>query len=123
MARINRIRRENEALQSNHSLEFHAVDNDELVAYSKTSRDGKNLVLVVVNLDPHHTQSGWLELPLERLGVEPDRPYQMHELLTGARYLWHGSRNFVEIDPRHVPAHLFRLRRKLRTERDFDYFL
>jgi starch synthase (maltosyl-transferring) len=123
VARLNRVRRENEALQSNHSLEFHAVDNDELVAYSKTSLDGKNVVLVVVNLDPHHTQSGWLELPLERLAVEPDRPYQMHEVLTGARYLWHGSRNFVEIDPHHVPAQVFRLRRKLRTERDFDYFL
>jgi starch synthase (maltosyl-transferring) len=62
-------------------------------------------------------------LPIERLGVEPDRPYQMHELLTGARYLWHGPRNFVQIDPQHVPAHVFRLRRKVRTERDFDYFL
>jgi starch synthase (maltosyl-transferring) len=123
VARLNRIRRENEALQSNHGLEFHAVDNEELVAYSKASRDGRNVVLVVVNLDPRHTQSGWLELPLERLGVEPDRPYQMHELLTGARYLWHGPRNFVQIDPQHVPAHVFRLRRKVRTERDFDYFL
>jgi starch synthase (maltosyl-transferring) len=123
VARLNRIRRENEALQSNHSLEFHAVDNEELIAYSKTSADGKNVVLAVVNLDPHHTQSGWLELPLERLGVEPDRPYQMHELLTEARYLWHGTRNFVQIDPHHVPAHVFRLRRRLRSESDFDYFL
>jgi starch synthase (maltosyl-transferring) len=123
VARLNRIRRENEALQSNHGLEFHTVDNEELVAYSKASRDGGNVVLVVVNLDPHHTQSGWLELPLDRLGIEADRPYQMHELLTGARYLWHGPRNFVQIDPHHVPAHVFRLRRKVRTERDFDYFL
>jgi starch synthase (maltosyl-transferring) len=123
VARLNRIRRENPALQSNHSLAFHTVDNEELVAYSKTSPDGQNVVLVVVNLDPHHTQSGWLELPLERLAVEADRPYQMHELLTGARYLWHGSRNFVQINPQHVPAHVFRLRRKVRTEHDFDYFL
>jgi starch synthase (maltosyl-transferring) len=122
-ARLNRIRSENPALQSNHSLEFHEVDNEQLVAYSKASPDGANVVLVVVNLDPHHTQSGWLELPLERLGVEAGKPYQMHDLLTGARYLWHGQRNFVQIDPRHVPAHVFRLRRKVRTEHDFDYFL
>jgi starch synthase (maltosyl-transferring) len=121
--RLNGIRRENAALQWNHGLEFHAIDNEELLAFSKTSPEGTNLVVVVVNLDPHHTQSGWLEMPLERLGVAADRPYQMHELLTGARYLWHGHRNFVELDPRHVPVHVFRLRRKVRSEHDFDYFL
>jgi len=47
----------------------------------------------------------------------------MHELLTGERYLWHGQRNYVEIDPHHLPVHVFRLRRKVRTEQDFDYFL
>jgi starch synthase (maltosyl-transferring) len=123
VARLNRIRRENQALQSNHGLEFHALDNEELIAYSKASRDGTNRLLTVVNLDPHHKQSGWLELPLERLGLEPGRPYQMHELLTGARYLWHGSRNYVELDPHHVPVHVFRLRRRVRSEHDFDYFL
>jgi starch synthase (maltosyl-transferring) len=123
VARLNRIRRENKALQSNLGLEFHAVDNEELIAYSKRSADGSNVVLVVVNLDPHHTQSGWLDLPLDQLEVASDRPYQMHELLTGARYLWHGSRNFVQVDPHHVPVQVFRLRRKVRTEHDFDYFL
>jgi starch synthase (maltosyl-transferring) len=123
VARLNRIRRENPALQRNDTLEFHEVDNEELIAYSKSSPDGANVVLTVVNLDPHHTQSGWLELPIERLGMEPDRPYQVHDLLTGERYLWHGRRNYVQIDPGHVPAHIFRLRRKVRTEHDFDYFL
>ncbi len=123
VARLNRIRRENPALQWNDALEFHEVDNEELIAYSKASPDGANVVLVVVNLDPHHTQSGWLELPTQDLGLEADRPYQMHELLTGARYLWHGSRNYVEIDPRQVPVQVFRVRRKVRTEHDFDYFL
>ncbi len=123
VARLNRIRRENPALQRNDTLEFHHVDNEELIAYSKSSPDGANVVLVVVNLDPHHTQSGWLELPTHTLGLEAEHPYQMHELLTGARYLWHGRRNYVELDPRHVPVQVFRLRRKVRTERDFDYFL
>jgi starch synthase (maltosyl-transferring) len=123
VARVNRIRRENPALQRNEGLDFHPIDNDQLVAYSKTSTDGSNVVLVVVNLDPHYTQSGWIELPLDRLGIEGDRPYQMHDLLTGARFLWHGPRNFVQIDPHHVPLHVLRVRRRMRTERDFDYFL
>ena len=123
ITRVNRIRRENPALQSNDRLEFHPIDNEQLLAYSKRSPDRTNLVLVVVSLDPHYTQSGWLELPLESLGVEGDRPFQMHDLLTGARFLWHGARNFVQIDPHHVPVHILRLRHRLRTERDFDYFL
>jgi starch synthase (maltosyl-transferring) len=123
IARINRIRRENPALQQNATLEFHDIDNEELIAYSKSDPKAANLVLTVVNLDPHHTQSGWLELPIDRLGIEPDRPYQMHDLLTGARFLWHGRRNFVQLDPHHVPVHILRLRRRLRTEHDFDYFL
>jgi starch synthase (maltosyl-transferring) len=47
----------------------------------------------------------------------------MHELLTGARYLWHGARNFVQLDPTSVPAQIFRVRHRLRREQDFDYFL
>jgi starch synthase (maltosyl-transferring) len=123
IARVNRIRRENPALQGNDGLDFHTVDNEQLLAYSKTSADGSDVLLTVVNLDPHYTQSGWIDLPLERLGIEGDRPYQMHDLLTGARFLWHGPRNFVQVDPSQVPLHILRVRRKLRTERDFDYFL
>jgi starch synthase (maltosyl-transferring) len=123
ISRLNRIRRENPALQANDTLRFHSIDNEQIIAYSKTAHGRSNMVLTLVNLDPHHTQSGWLELPLETLGIEIDRPYQMHDLLTGARFLWHGPRNFVQIDPHHVPVHILRLRRKLRTEHDFDYFL
>jgi starch synthase (maltosyl-transferring) len=123
IARINRIRQENPALQSNQTLEFHDAGNEEILAYSKSDPETGNLVLTVVNLDPHHTQSGWLDLPIDDLGIDPDLPYQMHELLTGARFLWHGRRNFVQVDPSRVPVHILRLRRKVRTERDFDYFL
>jgi starch synthase (maltosyl-transferring) len=123
IARVNRIRRENPALQSDRSLRFHPVDNDQIVCYSKHTEDFSNFVLVVVNLDPHHAHSGWLDLPLSELGMDPRQAYQVHDLLSDARYLWHGSRNYVEIDPRVVPAHVFRLRRRVRTERDFDYFL
>jgi starch synthase (maltosyl-transferring) len=123
IARVNRIRHENPALHSDDGLRFHPIDNEQLIAYSKSSADLSNVVLVVVNLDPHHVHSGWLEVPIEDLGLDPAQPYQVHDLLTEARYFWSGRRNFVEVDPRTVPAHVFRIRRKLRTERDFDYFL
>jgi len=121
--RVNRIRRENVALHRDQGLRFHAVDNDQLLAYSKTSEDRQNTILVVANLDPHHVQRGWLELPLAEFDIPEKGCYQMHDLLTGARHLWHGGRNFVELDPKFVPAHIFRLRRRVRTERDFDYYL
>jgi len=123
IGRVNRARRENPALQSDASLRFVPVDNEQLIAYLKSVPKPENTVLAVVNLDPHHAQSGWVELDLDALGVDARAPYQMHELLTGARYLWSGPRNFVRLDPARAPAHLFVLRRRVRTERDFDYFL
>jgi starch synthase (maltosyl-transferring) len=62
-------------------------------------------------------------LDLPALEIDPATPYQMHELLTDARYLWSGPRNYVSLDPQRAPAHLFRLRRRVRSERDFDYFM
>jgi starch synthase (maltosyl-transferring) len=123
IARVNRIRRENPALQSDGNLRFHSIDNEQLICYSKNTEDFSNLILTVVNLDPHHRHSGWVELSLSDMGLEPSQPYQVHDLLSGARYLWTGSRNYVEVDPRMGPGHIFRIRRRVRTERDFDYFM
>ncbi|MBW3539851.1 MAG: alpha-1,4-glucan--maltose-1-phosphate maltosyltransferase [Planctomycetes bacterium] len=123
IARVNRIRREHAALKSDHSLRFHPIDNDQLLCYSKRSDDGGEVLIVIVNLDPHHTQSGWVELPLKEFGVPAERAYQMHDLLGGGRFLWNGPKNFVQLDPHVVPAHIFRLRKQVRSERDFEYFL
>ncbi len=123
IARVNRIRRENPALQGDWSLRFHHVDNEQLVCYSKNTEDLSNVVLVAVNLDPHHTQAGWVDLPLEELGLDPQQPYQVHDLLGDARYIWHGPRNYIELNPHVVPAHIFRVRRRVRTEHDFDYYM
>ena len=123
IARVNQIRQENPALHSDWSLRFHEVDNEQLICYSKRTDDLSNVVLVVVNLDPHHTQSGWVEFSLEALSIDPQKPYQMHDLLRDARYLWQGSRNYVELNSQVVPAHVFRMRRRVRTERDFDYYM
>jgi starch synthase (maltosyl-transferring) len=123
IARINRIRRDNAALQSDRTLAFCPIDNEQLIGYVKQDGNTGNIVLTVVNLDPHNTQSGWVSVPVEKLGLPADQPYQVHDLLSDQRYQWHGPRNFVMLDPRRMPAHVFRIRRHLRREQDFDYFL
>ncbi len=123
ITRINQIRREFKALQTSGGVQFHEIDNDEVICYSRTSADGNEVLLIVVNLDPHHRQAGWIELPLDDLELDNARPYQVHDLLSDARYMWHGSRNYVEMDPYTSPAHVFQIRKRIRTERDFEYFL
>ena len=76
---------------------------------------------MLVNLDPRYTQSGWVELDLEVMGLDLHQPYQVHDLLTDSRYLWEGRRNYVELNPQVVPAHVFRLRQQARSEQGFDY--
>jgi starch synthase (maltosyl-transferring) len=123
IAIVNRIRRENPALQTDRGLRFHYTENDQLLAYSKSTPDNGNVVLTIVNVDPHHVQRGMVNLPLDELGLERDRPYQAHELISGARYLWNGSRNYVEVNPHSMPAQVFRFRHRVRSEHDFEYFL
>ena len=123
IAALNRIRRENPALHADSGLRFFATDNDQLLAYAKCTASLDNVIVCVVNLDPHHAQSGWVELDLAALGIDAGGQYQMHDLLSGARFMWTGPRNFVQLDPARSPAHVFRLRRKLHREQDFDYFL
>jgi starch synthase (maltosyl-transferring) len=120
---VNRARHENPALQNDWTLAFHPVSNDQLICYSKRSMDGTNLIVTVVNLDPHHTQAGFVELPLDEFKIEEDRAYQAHDLLTGAHYVWTGRRNYVELNPESLPGHIFRIRKRMRAEADFEYFL
>ena len=123
MTRVNTIRKENEALQSDWSLKFQYADNDQLICYSKESDDRSNLILVVVNLDPRHTQAGFVTLPLDQLEIPPDRGYEAEDLLTGERYLWHGPRNYVELNPASRSGHVLKIHRRLKVETDFEYFL
>jgi starch synthase (maltosyl-transferring) len=112
IALVNKARRDNPALQSNWGLRFHDVDNAQLIAYSKATDDARNIVITVVNLDPNQTHGGWLTLPIADWGILTDEPYQVHDLLGDARYTWHGARNFVQLNPQVVPAHVMRLRRR-----------
>jgi len=106
---VNAIRRGSAALQGDWTLRFHPVDNEQLIAYSKVSEDGKDRIIVVVNLDPQNTQAGWVSLGLEELQLGAEEAYQVQDLLTDARYEWRGSRNFVQLDPKNLPAHIFRV--------------
>jgi starch synthase (maltosyl-transferring) len=106
--RVNRIRREHPALHDNRSLRFHGVDNDSLLAYSK--RAGDDAILVVVNLDPRNVRQGWTDLDLNELGAPSYSAFEVEDLLNGPTYLWQGRRNFVQLDPAHEPAHVFRVR-------------
>jgi len=120
---LNAARRDNPALQEDGGLRFLEVDNEQLIAYAKCTPDRSNIVVCIVNLDPHHTQSGWLTLDLAALGLAAGQAYQMHDLLSGSHYLWHGARNYVSLNPQQSPAHVMQLRARLRRESDFDYFL
>jgi starch synthase (maltosyl-transferring) len=122
ITRINRIRRENPALKQN-NLIFHPVKNEDIICYSKHSDDHENIIVVVVNLDPHQAHSALLKLPVKKFGLDEQQTFQMHDLISNARYMWHAGENYLELDPKVVPAHIFRIRRRMRSEHDFDYFM
>ena len=111
ITKVNSIRRENQALQSDLSLRFHHTDNEQLICYSKRTEDHSNVILVIVNLDYRYKQSGWTDLSLEELVLDNDQPYMVHDLLGAAAYRWQGPRNYVELDPEKLPAHIFRVER------------
>ena len=107
IAIVNRIRHEHRALQRDDTLTFHAVDNPELLAYSKRSADGSDVVLVVVNLDARWKQSGWISLDLAAMGLDEAATFTVRDLLADRKYDWQGGSQFVELRPDRGPAHLF----------------
>ena len=109
ISRVNRIRKENPALQSNRNLHFHRTDNASLICYSKTTDDFSNVIVVVVNLDCFNVQRGFVYLDLDSIGLDADHPFEVQDLLGEARYSWSGSRNYVELTPERLPAHILRV--------------
>ncbi|MEX1128044.1 MAG: alpha-1,4-glucan--maltose-1-phosphate maltosyltransferase [Vicinamibacterales bacterium] len=106
IARVNEIRREHPALQRDWGLRFHATDNPQLLAYSKRSEDGADVVLTIVNLDPLNMQHGFVQLPLTDWGLGPHSPVEVSDLLSLERYFWRGEWNYVRLDPQARPAHI-----------------
>ena len=114
---LNAIRRENPALQHDWRLVFHDTDNEHLLCYSKSTPSLDNVILVVVNLDWRWTQSGWVTLDLSALGLQPQAPFQVEDLVSGERYAWLGARNFVELSPQHQPFHVLRVTQEREIDR------
>jgi starch synthase (maltosyl-transferring) len=123
ITQVNRIRRENPALQTTWNVRFCETDSDEVLCYTKISDDGTNLLLIAVSLDPFNKRSAGIRVPLEDLAIPSGQPYLLHELLGDSRGIWHRDWNEVELDPGQIPAKIFRLHRRLRREQDFDYFM
>jgi starch synthase (maltosyl-transferring) len=109
---LNEARRANRALQGNENLVFHPTDNAQIMAYSKTSADGSDVVLAIVSLDPVNTQAGFVTLDLEALGLNDETNFDVFDLLANRGYRWQGSRNYVELRPYEVPAHVFHVTRR-----------
>ena len=111
ITRINKIRKENRALQMYTNLRFYRADNDAILCYGKMTPARDNIILVVVNLDPFRKQNSFVHVPIEEFGQMESNEYQVHDLLSDARYIWRGGQNYVELDPEIQPAHVFLVRR------------
>jgi starch synthase (maltosyl-transferring) len=108
---VNRIRRENPALQLYKNLRFYGSEDEHILFYGKATPDGSNIILVALNLNPFETHYGGVFLPPGEFGIRDDEVYEVEDLLTGATYSWYGRHNWVRLDPRHQPAHILRVRR------------
>ena len=109
ITRLNAIRHENRALHFYDNLRFHHADNDGILFYSKMTPSRDNVVLVIVNLDPHRKNNSFVDVPIDQIGGLEDGSYEVHDLLSDARYRWFGRKNYVELDPEVQPAHILRI--------------
>jgi len=111
VTRINRIRREHRALQLYRNLRFHPSSDPHVLWYSKMTPQRDDVVFVAVNLDPHGAHAAIVDVPIDELGLAPDQPYRMQELLSEVSYEWRGPRGFIDLNPVDAPAQIFALRR------------
>jgi len=117
VTRLNQIRKTNRALQFKNNLQFYHADNDAIIFYGKMTAARDNIILVVVNLDPHRKQHSFVDVPIDQFGSMEGDAYLVEDLLSDARYVWRGGRNYVELDPEIQPAHVFRVRRWIEGDR------
>ncbi|MFA7386931.1 MAG: alpha-1,4-glucan--maltose-1-phosphate maltosyltransferase [Thiohalobacteraceae bacterium] len=109
IARVNRIRRENPALQELTNLRFHSADDENVLFYGKSTLAGDNVLFIAVNLDPFEAHQAIIEFPLAEMGVAETKAFQVEELLSGRRHLWRGARHRIDLDPEQNPAAILRL--------------
>jgi starch synthase (maltosyl-transferring) len=119
---VNRIREENSEFQRTDNIRFLTVENNQLLYFAKFNDEENDAILVVINLDPNYTQSGWIKVPLYELGISEEQTFLAHDLLGGGQYIWQGEYNYVELNPHILPAHIIKIKRHLKKEDQFDYF-
>lgn len=115
IARLNKIRKENSALQYYDNLRFYNSTDEHVIFYGKVSPERQNIILVVVNLDPFNKQKSRVTVPVEEFGIGSDEEYELRDLITDTVYTWRGRENYVQLDPKVEPAHIFRLERSWAT--------
>ncbi|CAN5182458.1 alpha-1,4-glucan--maltose-1-phosphate maltosyltransferase [soil metagenome] len=106
---LNKVRRENEALQSTWNIEFCDTDNDQIICFTKITQDKNNKLLIVISLDDLHTQTGWVQVPLKVLGLKENKPFAVNDLLSNTTYFWENEWNYVALHPQGIPGHIFKL--------------
>jgi starch synthase (maltosyl-transferring) len=122
IGKLNRIRKNNPALQKYKNLRFYKSDNDNILFYAKYLGNLTNIILVAVNLDPHKKQESFIYIPLEELNLKPDETYQVVDLITDQGFHWKGEKNFISLDPEKEPAHILLVNKWPHKEHDFDYY-
>ena len=122
MTAMNRIREENPEFHQTNNIRFLPVENSQILYYAKFNEQKTSAILIVVNLDPNYTQSGWIKVPLYELGISPEQSFLAHDLLGGGQYIWQGEYNYVELNPHILPAHIIKIKKYLKKENQFDYF-
>ncbi|MBN8651771.1 MAG: alpha-1,4-glucan--maltose-1-phosphate maltosyltransferase [Cytophagales bacterium] len=109
MSLLNKVRKENAALQSTWNLQFCPIENSQIIAYLKATDDLSNIILVVVNLDPNNTQHGYVQLPKAKLKLSDKINVKLHDLITDEQFTWTQEWNYVHLNPHKMPFHLFKV--------------
>jgi starch synthase (maltosyl-transferring) len=112
ITRVNRIRKQNTALQDTYNIEFAETTNEQIICYTKRDKRTGNLLVIAVNLDDHNTQSAQVKLPMEKIGLSWSEPYTVRDLLSGDKCKWQGEWNYVQLNPYEMPAHILRVELK-----------
>ena len=110
IAKVNRIRRENPAMQELTNLRFYNASNDNILFYGKVSADRANISLIAVNLDPFDAHGTDIEIPLHDLGLTEQDNFVVEDLLSGAKHLWSGARHHLQIGPDNDQAMILRVK-------------
>jgi len=113
LARLNRIRRAQPALQHLRTLRFHDADAPGLLCFSKTDPLGVgDPILVVINVDERQRHAGQVHVDPATfgLGLGDDDEFELEDLLGGGTYRWRGWHNYVDLTPGRGAAHVFAVR-------------